>query len=385
MPRFAANIGDGWLYSNIPFLERIGAASKDGFTAVECGNTHYNYDANKIKSELNKYNMKWVLLNTHSLPEYEKRKDRKYHAIYSDEKELFKKSLLRAYEYSTILNPEMCIHIDVGKLTDKINTQTARKQFIESLKVAQKILDTDKNSENHYKDNKFKLIIEPVNNIVGRGIENYYLWSQHDALSIIKDVNNGYKGSYPIYLQFDFYHAQTHHGDITCFLQKHIQFIKHIQASQCPNRDEPCNGVNGDLNYSMLYPYLDKVLKYDGYVGLEYKPQDKNNTTKGLRLGDWFKGFNVSDMDIKEDGKENESKSDGDIDENKISKLMLEKSLVIVKNAIGKKYTKQIGLKMINECNGDVFLLISKLNFSKGSNDNNDEQAPIDNYQLNLQ
>ena len=52
MPQFAANIGDGWLYSNIPFLERIGAASKDGFTAVECGSTHYNFDVNKIKLEL---------------------------------------------------------------------------------------------------------------------------------------------------------------------------------------------------------------------------------------------------------------------------------------------------------------------------------------------
>ena len=71
MPQFAANIGDGWLYSSIPFLERIGAAAKDGFKAVECGATQYNFDVNKIKSELNKYNMKWVLVNTHSLPEYE--------------------------------------------------------------------------------------------------------------------------------------------------------------------------------------------------------------------------------------------------------------------------------------------------------------------------
>lgn len=70
MPKFAANIGDNWLYSHIPFLDRIGAAAKDGFEAVECGNTHYNFDPNEIKKQLDKYNMKWVLLNTDSMPKY---------------------------------------------------------------------------------------------------------------------------------------------------------------------------------------------------------------------------------------------------------------------------------------------------------------------------
>ena len=70
MPRFAANIGDSWLYSHLPFLERIGAAAKDGFKAVECGGTQYGFDAKEIKAELDKHGMEYVLLNTHTMPKY---------------------------------------------------------------------------------------------------------------------------------------------------------------------------------------------------------------------------------------------------------------------------------------------------------------------------
>ena len=56
MPRFAANIGDGWLYPNLPFLKRIEAASNDGFTAIECADP-YSYNPQEIKNELDKYSM----------------------------------------------------------------------------------------------------------------------------------------------------------------------------------------------------------------------------------------------------------------------------------------------------------------------------------------
>merc|ERR1712083_840137 len=119
------------------------------------------------------------------------------------------------------------------------------------------------------------------------------------------------------------------------FLGENIGFIQHIQVSQCPNRDEPCNAMEGDLNYSKLYAYLDKILKYSGHVGLEYKPQNKNYTTKGLRLdNDWFGRFNVKEEESKEDG------SDKSIDEETVAKKILDKSLLIIANVLGDKYTK---------------------------------------------
>merc|ERR1712154_711003 len=124
---------------------------KDGFDAVECGNTHYNFDVNEIKKQLDAHNMKWVLLNTDSMPKYTNRKDgKKFHAIYEDESELFNQTMQRAFDYSIVLNKEMNIHIDAGKLTPNISSNQAREQFIKSLKMAQKILDEDKKGANKY-------------------------------------------------------------------------------------------------------------------------------------------------------------------------------------------------------------------------------------------
>ena len=134
--------------------------------------------------------------------------------------------------------------------------------------MAQKLLHDDKKGANKYKGNAFKLVIEPVNKKKGRGIEDNYLWSHFEALSIIEAANKCWHYSYPIGLQFDFYHAQVHHGDIMKFLEDNIECIQHIQVSQCPNRDEPCNASEGDLNYSKLYRYLDETLKYSHYIGL---------------------------------------------------------------------------------------------------------------------
>ena len=230
---------------------------------------------------------------------FQGRTNRKYHAIYPDEVEQFQQTILRAFDYSIVLNKEMCIHIDIGMLTNDIDAPTARKQLVQNLKMAQKILDDDEQNEQKYKDNQFALMIEPVNCIKGRGVENYFLWSQFEALSIIKEVNNGYTGSYPIYLQYDFYHAQCHHGDIANFLKENQSVIRHIQVSQCPNRDEPSNATFGDLNFEKLYQFLDETLKYPYFVGLEYHPRNPKDTTKGLRIDDdWFGRWNVKKQNV---------------------------------------------------------------------------------------
>ena len=225
--------------------------------------------------------------------------------------DVFKQSMLRAFDYAMVLNKEMCIHIDVGTLNKDIDEATARKQLVENLKVVQKMLDDDAQSAQKYKGNAFSLMIEPVNRIKGRGIEDYFLWSQFEALSILKLVNGGYTGSYPVYLQYDFYHAQCHHGDIATFLKENQSVIRHIQVSQCPNRDEPNNATSGDLNYDKLYQYLDEEVEYPYFVGLEYHPMDSKDTTKGLRMdSDWFTRWNVTEPadDEKQDGGDVEMK-----------------------------------------------------------------------------
>ena len=93
-------------------------------------------------------------------------------------------------------------------------------------------------------------------------------------------------------------------------------------------------------------------------VYTEYRPSNKNDTPKGLRLdNDWFGRFNVNKVNAAESKEENEY-----IDEQAVAQKLLEKSLLIISNVLGDEYTKEIGLKMIADCDGDLFLLLSKLN-----------------------
>ena len=83
-------------------------------------------------------------------------------------------------------------------------------------------------------------------------------------------------------LQFDIYHCQIIHGDVTMRLREMMPIIGHIQIASIPSRNEP---DGEELNYPFLFDELDR-LGYDGFVGCEYNPRGK--TTDGLG---WFKPY----------------------------------------------------------------------------------------------
>ena len=68
---------------------------------------------------------------------------------------------------------------------------------------------------------------------------------------------------------------------VSCYL-----FSGHIQIAQVPDRHEP--NSDGEINYKYVLKLIDEG-GYDGWIGLEYKPQ--NDTFKGLR---WVKEFGYS-------------------------------------------------------------------------------------------
>src|SRR5260370_41559241 len=83
-------------------------------------------------------------------------------------------------------------------------------------------------------------------------------------------------------LQFDIYHCQIIHGDVTMRLREMMPIIGHIQIASIPSRNEP---DGEELNYPFLFDELDR-LGYGGFVGCEYNPRGK--TTHGLR---WFQSY----------------------------------------------------------------------------------------------
>ena len=77
-------------------------------------------------------------------------------------------------------------------------------------------------------------------------------------------------------LQFDVYHRQILHGDVTIAFRNLQRIIGHIQVASVPSRHEP---DGEELNYPYLFDEFDR-LGYDGYVGCEYNP--RADTAAGL-------------------------------------------------------------------------------------------------------
>ena len=113
-----------------------------------------------------------------------------------------------------------------------------------------------------------ELMLEPLN---PRGSPGYFLNDFDQTERIIRDL------ALPnVKLQFDVYHCQIVHGDVTMRLRAQAPLIGHVQISSVPDRQEP---DSGELNDSYVLAELER-LGYAGFVGCEYRP--RAGTIEGL-------------------------------------------------------------------------------------------------------
>ncbi len=107
------------------------------------------------------------------------------------------------------------------------------------------------------------LVIEPLNELVDH--VGYYLVRSDEAFEIIDQV-----GSDNVKVVFDIYHQQVSEGHVIDRLTNRIDAISHFHAAGNPGRHEL---TRGELNYAEIFAAI-AATHYDGYVGLEYWPND---------------------------------------------------------------------------------------------------------------
>ncbi len=120
----------------------------------------------------------------------------------------------------------------------------------------------------------YDVVIEPIN---PRNVPGYFLNDFGFARDLIRELQIP-----NLKLQFDIYHCQIIHGDVTMRLREMMPITGHVQIASIPSRNEP---DGEELNYPFLFSELD-LLGYGGFVGCEYNPRGK--TTDGLG---WFKPY----------------------------------------------------------------------------------------------
>ena len=255
MPRFAANLT--MMFNEVPFLDRFEAASKAGFSAVEFL-FPYAFSAEEIGKRLHANGLTQALLN---LPPGNWDAGEKGFAALPERFSDLKQSLDTALPYVQATGVKR-VHLMAG-LANRDDSK-AVEAFYKSVAWASEF----------FAPHGLDVVIEPIN---PRNVPGYFLNDFGFARDLIRELNIA-----NLKLQFDIYHCQIIHGDVTMRLREMMPIIGHIQIASIPSRNEP---DGEELNYPFLFGELDR-LGYRGFVGCEYNPRGK--TTDGLG---WFKAY----------------------------------------------------------------------------------------------
>lgn len=251
MPRFTANIS--FMFPDRPFLDRIDAAKAAGFTHVEC-HFPYEFPVAVVKERLAKAGVTLTGLNTAAGDT--SKGEWGLAAITGREKD-FHDHFDQSLTYATGLGASV-IHVMAGNIASE-ERSAALKTYIANLRdAARKAAGTG-----------VTLLLEPLNS---RDMPRYLVSRSDDIVGILKEI-----GAPNVKLMFDAYHVQIMEGDLIKRIERHRDFIGHVQIAAVPSRAEP---DEGEVSFPAIFAALDRI-GYRGFVGLEYKPRGR--TEDGLQ------------------------------------------------------------------------------------------------------
>ncbi len=264
MPRFSANLG--FLFTDLPFLDRFAAAAKAGFRGVEYVSP-YEHDPEEIACRLANHGLTQALFN---LPAGDWAAGERGLAILPGREDEFRDGLGRALDYAAALGCER-LNCLAGIAPMQADPRVLEATFLKNLAFAAETAAR----------RGVKLLIEPINT---RDTPGFYLNRTDEALRLIDLVMSD-----NLYLQADIYHMQIMEGDLARRLEAAAPRVAHVQIADNPGRHEP---GTGEINYPFLFSLIDR-LGYEGWVGCEYRPL----TTTEAGLG-WMKAAKTEAADF---------------------------------------------------------------------------------------
>jgi hydroxypyruvate isomerase len=250
MPRFAANLS--LLYTEHAFLDRFGAAARDGFKAVEFL-FPYDFAATELARRLQDHGLQQVLFNA---PPGDWAAGERGLACLPGREAAFREGFLRALDYAQALQCPR-IHTMAGLVPAGADAQALRDTYLTNLAWAAKEAAAV----------GVQVLIEPIN---PRDFPGYFLQRQDAAHAIVQEL-----GAANLKVQFDLYHCQIVEGDVASKLRHYLPTgrVGHLQIAGVPERHEPSVG---ELNYRYLFEVIDEVSQacgWTGWVGCEYRPR----------------------------------------------------------------------------------------------------------------
>jgi len=243
MPRFAANVS--MLYPEHALLDRIGAAARDGFAAVEVQQP-FAAQASEFARALRESAVRLVLMNA---PAGDAAAGERGLAALPGRESDFDEALACALDYARAVGAPR-VHFQAGRPDPQAEPQEILHTYRRNLAAAcDRLLP-----------HGIEVMIEPINT---RDVPGYYLTHQQQAAEVIAALNR-----VNLRLQMDLYHLQIMEGDLMRRLERFHRYVGHVQIAGVPDRHEP---DRGEVSFPALFAALDR-LRYPGWVGCEYRP-----------------------------------------------------------------------------------------------------------------
>ena len=243
MVRFSANLG--FLWSQLPLLERIERAAKNGFKAIEL-QWPYDTPAQEVRAAVKRLNLTLLAVNT---PVGDASMGESGLGALPGRETDFKKAFDQSFQWC-VDSGAPAIHVMPGLASAQMEPE-ARKTFIANLQWAADVAAP----------HGMSLLLEAINQ---RDKPGYFYSRQADSNAIREAC-----GRDNIKLMFDVYHVGVSEGDILTKLGQYMPHIGHIQIAAVPSRAEP---DEGEVDYSVVLRRIES-LGYQGWIGCEYKPR----------------------------------------------------------------------------------------------------------------
>ncbi|MDT4822274.1 hydroxypyruvate isomerase family protein [Achromobacter agilis] len=253
MLRFDPNLR--WMFTELPMLQRYGAAARAGFKGVEVA-FPYEYPARQIADLLGEHGLTLVQVLT---PCDWAAGERGIAALPGREAD-FRRSVESAVQYAVQVGGPM-IHAMAGNIPTGMDRAQCRDVFLENIAYAAALTGSE----------GLTLILEPC---CRARFPDYFYNRIDEGLSCIEAI-----GKPNVKLCFDTYHVQMEEGNLTETLRRAYPHVGHVQIGNVPGRHEP---GTGEIHFPWFFEQLE-ALGWDRWIGCEYEPSGL--TTDTLQWG----------------------------------------------------------------------------------------------------
>ncbi|HEX4856394.1 MAG TPA: TIM barrel protein, partial [Limnobacter sp.] len=251
-----------WLYTELPFLQRVRACAEDGFRHAECM-FPYEFKATELRRTADSEGVQWVLINAPA--GHWEHGDRGL-AADAGRRQEFRDAICMARDFALELKVGK-VHVLAGLLPagESNSSDSAWACYEDNLAWLAETMA----------EHPIRWLIEPINQF---DMPGYLLSSQKTAHDLVQRLNKPNLG-----VQMDLYHCQRTEGDALDALARYVPTgrVGHLQIAGVPHRNEPDSAETppGGLDYGLVFRQL-QHLGYDGHIGCEYRP--KGSTRDGL-------------------------------------------------------------------------------------------------------